>query len=74
MPYFVYKILPFKQLELLQQFDSYREARESARSARQAISPLDNHTVKLIFAENALQAEDLLTQERPPEPMIGDDY
>lgn len=74
MPYFVYKILPFKQLELLQQFDSYREAKESARSARQAISPADNHAVKLIFAENALQAEDLLTQERPPEPMIGDDY
>lgn len=74
MPYFVYKILPFKQLELLQQFDSYREAKEFARSARQAISPADNHAVKLIFAENALQAEDLLTQERPPEPMIGNDY
>lgn len=74
MPYFVYKTLPFKQLELLQQFDSYREAREFARSARQAISPAGTHTVKLIFAENALQAEDLLTQERPPEPMIGDDY
>lgn len=74
MPYFVYKILPFKQLELLQQFDSYREAKESARSARQAISPADSHAVKLIFAENALQAEDLLTQERPFEPMIGDDY
>jgi hypothetical protein len=34
----------------------------------------DNYTVKVIFAENELQAEDLLNQVREPEPMTGEDY
>jgi len=28
----------------------------------------------VIFADNELQAEDLLQQVREPEPLIGDDY
>ncbi len=75
MPYYVYKIIPpFKQLELIQQFEKYAEASTQAKAMRTAITPQDNYTIKIIFAENALQAEDLLSQEREPEPMIGDDY
>ncbi|MFA7242188.1 MAG: hypothetical protein WC091_18915 [Sulfuricellaceae bacterium] len=75
MPYFVYKIIPpFKQLELIQTFDGYKEASAYAKSQRAAMQPGDKFTVKLIFADDALKAEMLLTEEREPEPMIGDDY
>jgi hypothetical protein len=75
MPYFVYKIIPpFKQLEQLQSFDGYKEASVFAKSQRAAMQPGDTFTVKMIFADDAFKAEMLLTEEREPEPMIGDDY
>jgi len=75
MPYYVYKIVPpFKQLEWVQTFEKYKEASAHAKTMRAAMTPRDNYTIKIIFAENPLQAEDLLSQEREPEPMIGDDY
>lgn len=75
MPYFVYKIIPpFKQLELIQTFTGYKEAGAFAKSRRAAMQPDDKFTIKMIFAEDALKAEMLLTEEREPEPMIGDDY
>lgn len=75
MPYFVYKIIPpFKQLELIQTFAGYKEAGAFAKSRRAAMQPDDKFTIKMIFAEDAFKAEMLLTEEREPEPMIGDDY
>lgn len=75
MPYFVYKIIPpFKQLEHLQTFDGYKEASAFAKSQRAAMLPGDKFTIKMIFADDTPKAEMLLTEEREPEPMIGDDY
>ena len=76
MPYFVYKIVPFpfKQLELVQRFDKFPEASAFAKARRAEMTPQDNYSIKVIFAENELKAEDLLNQEREPEPMVGDDY
>jgi hypothetical protein len=75
MPYFVYKIIPpFKQLEQIQSFDSFKEASTFAKTCRAAMQPDDKYTVKMIFADDAFKAEILLTEEREPEPMIGDDY
>ena len=75
MPYFVYKIIPpFKQLEQIRVFDSYKEAGAFAKSQRAAMQPDDKFTIKMIFADDAFKAEMLLTEEREPEPMIGDDY
>lgn len=75
MPYFVYKITPpFKQLEKIDSFPTYKEAGVFAKSVRTGMTKADTYTVKVIFAENELQAEDLVNQVREPEPMIGDDY
>ncbi|MDD5329017.1 MAG: hypothetical protein PHX38_03370 [Sulfuricella sp.] len=75
MPYFVYKIRqPFKQLEKIDAFPNFKEASAFAKSVRAGISAADNYAVKVIFAENELQAEDLLNQVREPEPMTGEDY
>jgi hypothetical protein len=75
MPYFVYKIRPpFKQLEKIDSFPTFKEASAFAKSVRTGLAADDKCTVKVIFAENELQAEDLLNQVREPEPMTGDDY
>lgn len=69
MPYFVYKVFPFKRLEFVQQAQQYREARDLARSMRKALQENDDHTVKVIFAQNSDEAERLLTEEREPRPV-----
>jgi len=75
MPYFVYKIRPpFKQLEKIDSLPTFKEASAFAKSVRTGLAADDKCTVKVIFAENELQAEDLLNQVREPEPMTGDDY
>lgn len=76
MPYFVFKVttFPFKQYELAGQFDSFKEASAHAKERRKSISPEDKHSIKVMFGENQLQAEDLLNQEREPQPMTGEDY
>jgi len=76
MPYFVYKVTPppFKQLEKIDSFPNFKEASVFAKSVRTGMAETDNYTVKVIFAENELQAEDVFNQVREPEPMTGDDY
>jgi len=75
MSYFVYKITPpFKQLEKIEAFPNFKEASAFAKTVRAGMTAADNFTVKVIFAENELQAEDLLNQVREPEPMTGEDY
>ncbi|HUW49596.1 MAG TPA: hypothetical protein VMV75_01125 [Sulfuricella sp.] len=75
MPYFVYKITPpFKQLEKVEVFQTFKEAGAFAKTVRAGMTEADKYTVKVIFAEDELQAEDLLNQVREPEPMTGDDY
>jgi len=67
--YFVYKISPtvaklVKPMELMEVFENYKEARNFARAQRQdpANDPLD--TFKVIFADNALDAEEKLAEFR----------
>ena len=75
MPYFVYKITPpFKQLEKLDAFPDFKQASTYTKAVRTGMAADDKYMVKVIFAENELQAEDLLNQVREPEPMTGDDY
>jgi hypothetical protein len=75
MPYFVYKITPpFKQLEQLHAFDKFREASDFAKRQRADMPSGSKNTVKVVFADDAFKAEMLLTEEREPEPMVGDDY
>lgn len=72
MPYYIYEIAeqPIRRLRKLAEFPSFKESSAEAKRLR-AEAALQ---VKVVFAENELQAEDLLSQVREPPPMIGDDY
>ncbi len=71
MPYFVYRISPgptdlIKNLEQLAEFDSYREAKNFAKEKRveEDITPESKVQIKMIMAENALEAEEKLLEKR----------
>ena len=69
MPYYVYKIdagvsAIVKNLELLGEFDAYKEAKNLAKSKRQEDTEASADTYKVIFAENKLDAEEKLMESR----------
>lgn len=75
MPYFIYKIGPFNLLEKQGVATSFREAKAAVNQLRKGLDPMSGVTVKMIFAENELAAEDLLSQPRELDPSLaGDDY
>lgn len=73
MPYFVYRVRPFAQLEALAQYPTFAEASQQANAIRAAEPGQPPRRVRVIFAEDALQAEDLLLQVREPLPGGEDD-
>jgi len=68
MPYFVYKIFekPIRHLQMVEQFDAFRPASDRAKQMRVELSSDAGYTIKVIFAETELHAEDLLNQVREP--------
>lgn len=74
MPYYIYRVFPFARLEKVTQFEQFKDASSDVKSLRGAPDLPANCKVKMIFAENELQAEDLLSQVREREKgVIGDD-
>ena len=68
MPYFVYKITDgatdlIKNLEKLNEFEVYKEAKLSCREARKEITD-GGVQIKVIFADSPLHAEELLMVKR----------
>lgn len=68
MPYFVYKISAgptelIKNLEKITEFDTYKEAKIKARELRGELTDVSEQ-IKVMFADNALQAEELLMEKR----------
>lgn len=69
VPYYLYKISAsqasdlIKNLELLDRFDQFREAKNTAKQLRKE-SESDAYIYKVIFADNPLQAEELLLEKR----------
>ena len=77
MPYYLYRITqlgPVKQLDKLTQFEAFKEASTEAKRLRLEPDLPAGAMVKVIFADNELMAEDILSQVREAEPNIGDDY
>ena len=75
MPYYLYKIhFPLRNLEKVAQHTAFKDASNQAKTLRNAADLPAACIIKVIFAENELQAEDLLSQLREPEPLVGDDY
>jgi hypothetical protein len=69
MPYYVYQIENaemslLKQLKLITQFDSFKEAKNHARALRAELDPDSSTIIKVMFADNELHAEEQLMEKR----------
>ena len=70
MPYFVYRMTSpegmelVKNLELLSEFDSFKEAKQFARDKRAELAEDTAETIKVMFADNQLLAEEQLLEHR----------
>lgn len=75
MPYYIYRITerPIRMLEKLEQHEVYKDASARAKELRNQEVWGENGQIKMIHADNELQAEDLLNQVREPQPELGDD-
>ena len=75
MPYFIYKVGPLNILTKQGEAESFKEAKAVANELRKQLSPTSGQTIKMIFAENELAAEDTLSQPRELDASLaGDDY
>ena len=69
MPYYVFKISPrdsidlVKDLELLEVFDAFRDAKTDAKKLRSEQAD-DGFSYKVMFADNQLSAEEQLLEKR----------
>lgn len=72
MPYFVYRVAPFAQLEKLAEFAAFRDASVHAKALR-ATQGAQPGKIKVMFAADERIAEDLLCQIREPGPPAEDD-
>lgn len=69
MPYYLYKVTAnetldlVKQLELLEVFDGFRDAKKRAKALR-AEQTDNGYSYKIMFAENQLSAEEQLLEKR----------
>ena len=69
MPYYIYKITDgptdlLKTLEKIEQHDTFKDAKQRARSLRAAMTESDQFTVKVMFAASELEAEEQLMEKR----------
>lgn len=69
MPYYVYRVESaqmalLKQLELIEQFGSFKEAKKFARERRAELAEADSADIKVMFADNQLAAEEMLMEKR----------
>lgn len=75
MPYYIYKVssVPIRRLEKLEQHAAFRDASARAKVLRAEPACAGDGSIKVILADNELQAEDLLSQQRAPQPNPDDD-
>jgi len=75
MPYYIYKVFsfPIRRLEMLEQHAAFRDASARAKVLRAGSASAGEGTIKMILADNELHAEDLLSQQRAPQPNPDDD-
>jgi len=71
MPYYVFRVKPYAQIEKLDEFAAFRDASARAKALR-AEGGDPQARIKVMFADNEQLAEDLLCQVRDPAP-LGDD-
>ena len=70
MPYFIFKMTVqegmslVKNLELISEFGSFKEAKKFAREKRSELPDDSNEIIKVMFADNQLIAEEQLLEHR----------
>ena len=70
MPYFIYKMTAqegmslVKNLELINEFETFKQAKQFARDKRAELPQDSNEIIKVMFAENQLLAEEQLLEHR----------
>ena len=72
MPYYLYKIFPAKNAEIINEHAEYRSAKTAAKELRAELPSDVDYKVKMIFAKDPPQAEHLLAQKREPR-QLGED-
>lgn len=75
MPYYIYRVAqlgPVRQLDKLAQFDAFKEASGEAKRLRKE-PDMSQCTIRVVFGENELQAEEVLSVVRESQPVYGDD-
>ena len=76
MPYYIYRVeeFPVRRLELVGRDDVFRTASAQTKALRASAALPPGCTVRLVFAGNELEAEDLLNQKREAAPgVVGDE-
>ncbi len=77
MPYYIYRVTqtgPIRHLNKIAEFDVFKEASNEAKRLRRETELAAGEKIKTIFAENELQAEELLSQPAREDFADGEDY
>jgi len=74
VPYYIYKVFrkPILRLEKIEKHEKFRAASDHAKMLRKELPLTESCEVKMIFAENELGAEDMLSQIREPVQEMDD--
>ena len=76
MPYFIYRIFafPVRRLEAAGRDESFCAASARTKSLRGSLDLPAGCTIRMVFANSELEAEDLLSQVREAAPgVVGDE-
>ena len=74
MPYYVYRVFPFRRLERIAAQASFGAASARAKALRASPERPADCAIKVVFAANESEAEDLLSQVRTAAPgVVGDE-
>ncbi|MFO7542151.1 MAG: hypothetical protein R6W97_04945 [Thiobacillus sp.] len=75
MPYYVFRIGMFKVLEKQGEWASFKEAKAHTNDLRKTLDPKSGDRIKMVFAENEIEAQDTLLAERELDQRLsGDDW
>jgi hypothetical protein len=68
MPYYLYRVKPFTQLDQLCNLETFAQASAQAKLLRQQLDANSPDKIKVIFASDPFEAEELLCQVRVAGP------
>ncbi len=73
MPYFIHKIMPPKLPVFVEVHEKFKDAKLKAREMRQQQAETEDYTVKITFAKDQTEAEELILTPREPQVKREDD-